>query len=125
MQQVMAEFVREGEVDPPFRADRVVVNDSPTFTTGGRTEKRAVEIGEIVASDTDNRVIGESLGRVFLCHHRDIDWKPVDPENRIEQTRDFKRPTLRGEDGAHSFSPIRSTIRRILSLVVGSIFRYF
>src|SRR5712671_2734036 len=92
---------------------------------GRRTEKRAVEIGEIVASHANDRIIGESLGRVLLCHHRDINRKPVRPEDRIEQTRDLERPPLRGEDGGHSFSPIRSTIRRILSLVVGSIFRYF
>jgi len=78
---------------------------SPRTPTIGSSGKRCLEYS--------SATIGMSIG------------KPVRAEGGIEDVRDLERPALGRKHGCHSSSPIRSTIRRILSLVAGSMPRYF
>ena len=96
----------------------------PALAAGGRLEKRTIEGGKDITADTDDRIVGEALFGIFERDHRDVDRKPVRAEGGIEDVRDLERPALGRKHGCHSSSPIRSTIRRILSLVAGSMPRY-
>ena len=59
VQEVMAELVRQGEIDPSSRTDRIIVDDAPPLAPSGRPEECAVEIGKIVTGDTYERIIRE------------------------------------------------------------------
>ena len=73
VQQVVPEFVREREVDPPLRCDRVVVDDTPALAAVPRLEQRAVEGRKVVALNADDRIVGKRCFEYSRAIMRNVD----------------------------------------------------
>src|SRR3546814_14874978 len=88
----MAEFVCEREIDSALRPDPVVVDDDPALSARRRPKQGAVEARQVVAAHADDRLIRESLCRVFPRDGRNVDGEPIRAEDRSQAVRDLERP---------------------------------
>jgi hypothetical protein len=83
MQEVMAEFMGKGEIDPAGRGKGIVVDDAPSGLAGGSVEQSAVETRQVRTFCHRDGVAGKSLCAIFSGNTYYVDGKMVWTEDKI------------------------------------------